>query len=205
MTVREVGQDEKKLLHEIVAIHLDSFTGFFLSFMGRGFLYHMYQSYCRHDPSHLLVAEEEGQPVGFLAYSSDFSGLYKYMIKTKLVPFAWYSLGAFIRRPAAFFHIIKAFLKPGEAKRPEAYVELSSIGVKKNMQNKGAGSALILELKNRFDFTKYAYITLETDADNNEGANAFYVRNGFALTRTYATDEGRKMNEYRYSKNDPVS
>lgn len=39
------------------------------------------------------------------------------------------SIGAFFRKPSAFMHIIKAFLKPGEAKRKERYVELASIGV----------------------------------------------------------------------------
>lgn len=116
VTIREVKSDEKKIIDEIVTIHLNTFTGFFLTFMGRGFLRQMYQSYCDHEESGLLVAEGDGKTVGFLAYSSDFSGLYKFMIKTRLVQFGWYSMGAFFRRPSAFLHIIKAFLKPSEVK-----------------------------------------------------------------------------------------
>lgn len=108
VTIREVKSDEKKIIDEIVTIHLNTFTGFFLTFMGRGFLRQMYQSYCDHEESGLLVAEGDGKTVGFLAYSSDFSGLYKFMIKTRLVQFGWYSMGAFFRRPSAFLHIIKA-------------------------------------------------------------------------------------------------
>ena len=52
------------------------------------------------------------------------------------------------------------------------------------------------------DFAKYAYITLETDAVDNEEVNRFYQKNGFTLARTYETREGRKMNEYRYRKGD---
>ena len=48
------------------------------------------------------------------------------------------------------------------------------------------------------DFSKYAYINLETDAVNNDDVNRFYVKNGFKLARTYYSSEGRKMNEYRF-------
>ena len=198
VTIREVKSDEKKIIDEIVTIHLNTFTGFFLTFMGRGFLRQMYQSYCDHEESGLLVAEGDGKTVGFLAYSSDFSVLYKFMIKTRLVQFGWYSMGAFFRRPSAFLHIIKAFLKPSEVKRKEKYVELSSIGVDPNVKSKGVGSKLIEKLKKLVDFEEYAYITLETDAVNNEGAIHFYEKNGFIRERMFVTDEGRKMYEYRF-------
>lgn len=200
VTVREVESNEKKIIDEIVSIHLATFTGFFLTFMGRGFLRHMYASYCDHKQSGLLLAENEGKAVGFLAYSADFSGLYKHMIKTRLFPFAFYSIGAFFRRPSSFLHIISAFLKPGEAKREEKYVELSSIGVDPKVKSKGTGSLLISKLKEMVDFKEFAYITLETDAVNNEGAIHFYEKNGFIRERMYETDEGRKMYEYRFCK-----
>ena len=160
----------------------------------------MYQSYCDHDESGLLVAEEDGKALGFLAFSSNFSGLYKFMIKTRLIQFGWYSVGAFFRKPSAFLHIIKAFLKPSETRRKERYVELASIGVNPRSKSKGVGSKLIEELKNRVDFKKYAYITLETDATNNEAAIRFYEKNGFIKERKYITSEGREMFEYRYRK-----
>ena len=198
VTIREVKSNEKELINEIVTIHLNTFTGFFLTFMGRGFLKQMYQSYCDYDESGLLVAEEDGKALGFLAFSSNFSGLYKFMIKTRLIKFGWYSIGAFFRRPSAFMHIISAFLKPGEAKREEKYVELSSIGVDPNVKSKGMGSKLIDALKDNVDFNKFAYINLETDAVDNEGAIHFYEKNGFVRERMFETDEGRKMYEYRF-------
>lgn len=198
VTIREVKSNEKELINEIVTIHLNTFTGFFLTFMGRGFLIQMYQSYCDYDESGLLVAEEDGKALGFLAFSSNFSGLYKFMIKTRLIQFGWYSIGAFFRRPSAFMHIISAFLKPGEAKREEKYVELSSIGVDPNVKSKGIGSKLIDALKDNVDFNKFAYINLETDAVDNEGAIHFYEKNGFVRERMFETDEGRKMYEYRF-------
>ncbi len=198
LQIKKIDSDEKNYINQIVQIHLDTFEGFFLTFMGRGFLTQMYMSYCVHDSSGLYVATEQDEPVGFLAYSDDMSGLYKFMIKKKLIAFAWYSLGAFLRKPKVFLRLIRAFLKPGESKRQENYVELSSIGVKPTAKSNGIGSRLIEELIRETNFEKNAYIALETDAEQNDGANHFYQKNGFILTRSFITHEGRKMNEYRY-------
>ena len=58
----------------------------------------------------------------------------------------------------------------------------------------------ISKLKEDVDFNAFEYIALETDAENNEAANKFYLKNGFTLANEYQTREGRKMNEYRYRK-----
>ena len=198
MEIRKVSAKEKQIIKEIVQIHLDTFQGFFLTFMGRGFLNCLYKSYCQYKESGLIVAFEGNQPVGFLAFSGDYSGLYKFMIRRKIIIFVWYSLGAFFRKPKVFIRLIRAFLKANDVKREEKYVELASIGVKPEAKSKGIGTALISWLKNYVDYLKYAYISLETDAENNENVNKFYLKNEFELIRTFKTREGRRMNEYRY-------
>lgn len=198
MRISKIENTEKDTINDIVSIHLNTFTGFFLTFMGRGFLNLLYRSYVEYKDSGILVAFEEEKPVGFLAYSGDLSGLYNYMIKKRLISFGWYSLGAFFRKPTVFMRLVRAFLKPDETKREENYVELASIGVDPNVKSKGVGSQLIDALKAQVNFSEYAYITLETDAVNNEGANRFYKKNGFVLEREFETNEGRKMFEYRY-------
>ena len=80
----------------------------------------------------------------------------------------------------------------------EKYVELSSIGVDPTIKSKGIGTLLIDELKKKVDFKKFAYITLETDAVDNERTIHFYEKNGFVRDRIFETEEGRKMYEYRY-------
>lgn len=198
MQIRRIRNTEKSLINDIVTIHLDTFTGFFLTFMGRGFLNLMYRSYVEYKDSGILVALESGKPIGFLSYSGDLHGLYIYMIKKRLIPFAWYSFGAFLRRPAVFMRLVRAFLKPAESKREEEYVELASIGVTPDMKSKGVGTKLIDSLKAQVDFNRYTYITLETDAVNNDSANNFYKKNGFVVDREFETNEGRKMFEYRW-------
>ena len=199
--IRKLEQQDKNVVETVVQIHLDTFQGFFLTFMGRGFLRQLYRSYCEHDASGLLGAfDKEDHLVGFLAYSSQLSGLYKYMIKKRLIPFAWYALGAFFRKPKVFMRLVRAFLKPGESCREEAYVELASIGVSPEAKGTGIGSSLIDDLKKRVDFKEFAYINLETDAADNDAANRFYQKNGFVLYRSFHTHEGREMNEYRFGE-----
>ena len=199
MLLRKVTSNEKSVVADVANIHLLTFRGFFLTFLGRGFLIQLYRSFCEHKSSDLLVAfNEDGHPVGFLAYSANISDLYKYMLKKRFLQFGWYSFCACIRRPTAFCRLLRALFKSGEVKRTEKYVELASIGVSPKAKNRGIGSMLIDALKSETDFSEYAYISLDTDAKNNDAANAFYRKNGFVLERVFVTREGREMNEYRY-------
>jgi ribosomal protein S18 acetylase RimI-like enzyme len=183
---------------EIVQIHMATFTGFFLTFLGRGFLRQLYKGFMEHPHSGVIVAKENDRIVGFCAFSEDLSGFYKYLIKKKLILFAWYALGAFLRKPKVLFRLLRAFTYSGDSKREEAYIELSSIGVLPDIKSKGVGTQMITLLKEISDGTRFEYIKLETDRDNNEGANHFYQKNGFALNHSYETPEGRGMNEYRF-------
>lgn len=196
--IKKVTVENKELINHVVDIHLATFKGFFLTFMGKGFLKQMYKSYVEHPESGIYVASEGDKVVGFLAYSENMSGLYKHMIKHRLIQLAWYSMGAFIRKPKVFMRLVRAFLKPKESERDENYVELASIGVRPDAKSNGIGSKLIDTLKNDVDFKKYKYITLETDAVGNEVANHFYKKNGFYAIREFVTHEGRRMYEYRY-------
>ncbi|HFM8708885.1 TPA: GNAT family N-acetyltransferase [Enterococcus faecium] len=196
--IEEIKSSDKELINSIVDIHMRTFTNFFLTFMGKKFLELMYRSYTEYNDSGILVAIQNDKPIGFLAYSGDMSGLYKYMIKKRIIPFGFYSRVAFIKKPNILMRLFRAFLKPSETKRDENYVELASIGVNPKEKSIGVGSMLIDNLKSRIDFSKYEYIALETDALNNDVVNNFYKKNEFILERKYSTNEGRIMNEYRF-------
>lgn len=203
MEIREVSYNEKATIRKVVDVHMETFPQFFLTFMGKGFLQQLYGGYCSHKDSKLLVAEEADKSVvGFLAYSTDMSGFYKELLRKRLIPFAWYSFLAFLRKPAVFVRLLRAFLKPGESSRNEPYVELASIGVRPDCKKSGIGSQLINALKEQIDLRQFAYISLETDAENNDAANRFYQKNGFQLACQYETPEGRRMNEYHYNGKD---
>lgn len=189
----------KEYIKAIVDIHMETFPNFFLTFLGRGFLKHLYCGFMEHEQSDIIVClDGSGEVLGFCAYSEDLSGFYKYLIKKRLIPFAWYAAGGFIRKPKIFFRLLRAFTYSDNSVKEEKYVELSSIGVAPAAKKRGVGSAMIQFLIQQIDREIFEYIKLETDRENNEGANSFYRRNGFVLYDTYETREGRKMNEYRF-------
>jgi ribosomal protein S18 acetylase RimI-like enzyme len=193
----EVTQD-LNYLNDIVDIHMRTFTGFFLTFLGKGFLKTLYWGFLNHPKSGVIIALENNKPIGFCAYSEDLSDFYNYLIRKKLFHFAWYAAGAFLKKPKSIFRLLNAFKYSNESKRKDAYIELSSIGVLPSSKNAGVGSKLINALVKTANSEKFKYIKLETDRDNNIVANNFYTKNGFVLNQSFETPEGRGMNEYRY-------
>lgn len=198
VTIKELKSADQKTIQTIAELHKKSFPTFFLTKLGIPFLKTLYTGYIEDKNSGIIVAENKDRIVGFIAYSKDYSSFYKGLIKNHLLKFAFCSLGAAIKHPSFIKRLLGAFKKSDSVVKEEKYVELASICVDPRIESRGLGSRLIDYLKGIVDFDVYAYINLETDADDNEGANYFYVKNGFKLARTFVTAEGRKMNEYRY-------
>lgn len=182
----------------IAELHKKAFPAFFLTQLGLPFLRTLYAGYLEDPDSGIIVAEENNQLIGFIAYSNDYPRFYKGLMKNHLLKFALCSVCAAIRHPSFIKRLLGAFKKSESVVKNERYVELASICVDPKIESRGVGSSLIDFLKNIVDFNTYAYINLETDADENEVANRFYLKNGFKLERVFATAEGRRMNEYRY-------
>ncbi len=198
-TIKVMALKNRNRVSEVVDIHMQSFTGFFLTFLGRGFLTQMYKGYIEHEASGLIVAvSSNNKIIGFVAFSNDLSGFYKLLVKKHLLQFVWYAFLGFLKKPKVFFRLLRALSYSDDAKKEEKYIELSSIGVLPSQEGGGVGSKLITALKKTADWNTYAYIKLETDAIDNEYANKFYQANGFVLECQYETREGRKMNEYRF-------
>lgn len=197
MRIREAEQSH---LGEVVELHNATFPGFFLTFLGPGFLKCLYSAFLTHPRSQLLISEDEQEKMlGFAAFTNNLSELYRHLLRSSIIPLAWYSFLALLRRPSVVFRLLRGLSHPQQSERTERYAELSSIGVAPQHQKSGVGRALVEEVIKRVDFSEAAYLKLETDADQNADVNAFYLRNGFVLHHTYATPEGRKMNEYHYT------
>ena len=195
-----VNIKSKKYVKEISKIHVLTFKGFFLTFLGEEFLSYLYRGFIEHDASGILGAfSDEGELIGFLAYSSDISSFYRYLLKKYIIRFIYYSLLAVLRKPKILFRLIRALTYPEASSRKVAYMELASIGVLPSQNNRNVGTSLIDELKKIAATRHVAYIKLETDRLNNSNVNAFYLKNGFVCHHSYITHEGRSMNEYRFN------
>ena len=183
-------------VEQIVAIHLSSFPGFFLTFLGKGFLKYLYKGFMLHPDSGILVAKEESRVVGFLAYSTELSKFYAFILKRYFFPFAWYGFLGALRSPKSILRIIRALTYPSAKETDEKYIEISSIAVDPTIQTKGIGSGLIKYLLEMFKASEFKVIRLKTDAENNEAANTFYQKNGFEIEHVSKSPERRKMNHY---------
>lgn len=198
LKITEITSVDRKLVEDIARLHKRAFPGFFLTQLGIPFLKTLYTGYIQNPDSGISVAQEDGRLVGFIAYSYDYPGFYKGLMRHNLAKFAVCSMGAAVRHPSFIGRLLGAFGKSDSVVKQERYVELASICVDPSAGGKGIGTALIDHLKAQVDFDVYSYINLETDADGNDAVNRFYRNNGFALARTFVTNEGRRMNEYRY-------
>lgn len=198
VTIRKLDKVDEDYISKLSKLHMKAFPFFFLTQLGSSFLKTLYKGYIEDENSGILVAEINGKLAGFIAYSNAYSKFYKGLLKKHLFRFAFCSLLAVIRHPSFCKRLLGAFKKSEEVKKEETYVELASICVNPKVGKRGIGSLLINHLKDITDFSTYAYINLETDACNNDAVNHFYVHNGFELMREFVTEEGRKMNEYRY-------
>lgn len=188
---------EPKKAKEISEIHIKTFQGFFLTFLGKGFLKTYYKNVCKHENSNIIVALDEDRIVGFLAYSYDVSGMYKFFIKKDILSFGWYAFLAFLKKPSIIKRLLSAFNKSDESKSEDNYIEIMSIGVLPEYKGKGIGKGLLAKFFDIIKDTDAKFIMLETDAKENDAVNSFYTRNGFSLSRQFTTREGREMNEYR--------
>lgn len=199
MNIRKLTARDRNMIKRIAILHEEAFPGFFLTQLGKQFLITLYKGYLDDGKSGIIVAEEDEKLKGFLAYSNDYPNFYKGLIKRKIIQFAWCSLLATIRHPSFAKRLLDAFKKSDSVVKKEKYVQLASICTDPAAEGHGIGTSLIDALISKVDFSTYAYINLETDAEGNDRVNSFYQKNGFVLAGQYTTPEGRKMNEYHYA------
>jgi len=180
----------------VVRIHLASFQGFFLSFLGPRFLKLFYEGIARHPQGVVLVSESDSGLDGFVAGVTDQSGFYKRLIRTRAARFAAASLGAALRRPRIVPRLVRALGQSRQAERSAAQACLMSIAVSPGASGQGTGQALVSSFSKAMAARGIREYCLTTDRDGNDRVNQFYLRLGFRLAGTFVTPEGRAMNEY---------
>lgn len=180
----------------VVDIHIRSFKGFFLTFMGPAFLSLLYRATIA-DPSGIaIISENEGKITGFVTGTTQPSGFYTRLLKNHLFGFVWSSLQGFLRKPSILPRLLRAFSMPGQPLPVENCTTLMSIAVDPDCQGQGIGKLLVNAFLIEAHGKGSQHVNLTTDAVNNEAGNHFYKSLGFELFRKYTTPEGRIMNEY---------
>jgi ribosomal protein S18 acetylase RimI-like enzyme len=181
----------------VVAVHLSSFPGFFLSFLGPRFLSLFYSGICTAPEGIAFVyLNDAGIPEGFVAGTSNPGGFYSRLLKRDWLKFALASIIPVLKKPSVIGRVARAVSHPSGNPIGDDVAGLFSIGVLPELQGTGAGKKLVQAFLNEANHRGCKRVFLTTDRDNNEAVNSFYEKLGFEIERQYVTPEGRRMNEY---------
>ncbi len=176
---------------------MESFEGFFLTFLGKRFLKLYYEGVIS-EPSGIgiLRTNEEGL-AGFIAGIHNPSGFYRRLLKRDWMRFGLSSATAIARKPGTLPRLLRALARPAETPVGNV-VELSSVAVMPCHQGRGIGRQLISAFLQEASLRGAEYVYLTTDDLDNSRTKHLYENIGFRLYRKYETREKRLMCEYRF-------
>lgn len=181
----------------VVSLHMQTFPGFFLTFLGPRFLALLYLSILEEPDGVAFVAVEgDGGPVGFVAGVTQQARFYSRLARRHLWSFGLAAAGAVMKKPSIVPRLARGLRRSGETVESSAAACLMSIGVSPKAQGTGAGRRLVNAFADELRLRSIDRFCLTTDRDGNEPVNAFYRSLGFSVARTFTTPEGRIMNEY---------
>lgn len=187
---------ELKDIDQVVRIHLESFPGFFLSFLGPGFLKVYYRAACLDREGICLVSSNEERDVrGFVVGSSSPAGFYRRIFIRHLLGFLLNVIRAVANRPSIIGRLIRTAARAA-GKQPQRCAGLFSIAVCPAAQGQGVGRDLVRVFIRQADDRGCLRVSLTTDSQGNDRVNDFYRSLGFAATGELITPEGRRMFQY---------
>jgi ribosomal protein S18 acetylase RimI-like enzyme len=180
----------------VVGIHLNSFQGFFLTFLGSRFLYELYAGVLEDKSGISFVSFDADRLTGFVAGTSEPVGFYRRLLRRRWWRFAWASIIPVLKNPLIIPRLWRALRKPLEVQNQTNTGTLMSIAVSPEVQGTGFGQVLVKAFLEEASRRGLKNVDLTTDKLTNDHANQFYQRMGFKCSRTFITPEGREMNEY---------
>ena len=190
-----VRKATSKDINSIVEIHMERFSSFFLTTLGKSFLKVFYRAFLK-NPGVLLVLEDEGSVKGFAAGSRDNRSFFKKLLKNNLFEFGMSGVRIFFTNPAA---LKRMATNAGRSEKNNLiFAELLSIATLKN--KKGYGKILLDEFEKEIakENKENLPISLTTDFDENDKAVQFYKDCDYKIQEIFESYQGRKM--YRFIK-----
>lgn len=182
---------------ELARLHRRAFPGFFLSALGEPFLVQFYRGFLDDQSAVTVVARSSsGRLLGAVVGTTEPAGYFRRLLRRRWVGFAMAGGRAIVVRPSAAPRLCRAVMYRGDSPANQSGALLSSICVDPSLQAQGVGNQLIEAWTSRARELGASMAFLTTDAVDNDGPNRFYQEQGWMLTDTYRTREGRPMNRY---------
>lgn len=166
----------------VAQLHIEGISSGFISSLGQAFVTKLYEVIAASEDSFGLVAEDSGKVVGFVAFSSNLSSLYKFVLwhgGAKMFFLLAGKMFSFSRLK----RIVQNILYPSKmAKLELPQAELLSIVIAPKARGQGLAPELVQaglnECANRgIDKVKVLV------ADANKSANKLYRKCGFEMAR----------------------
>lgn len=191
MIIRKATSNDIK---GIVDVHCSAFKGFFLTELGSNFLQVYYSSYFREPTAVLLVAEKDGEVIGFASATSLSAGFNTRLVRKNVLRYALRGCVIAFTKPQALVNLYKNWSHRDPSIVDDGdYAELMSIAVSPNAQGGGIGKQLIQKTEEVVLSLKAERFSLTTDYYNNEATYAFYKKCGYKVIYEFIAYPARKM------------
>jgi ribosomal protein S18 acetylase RimI-like enzyme len=166
------------------ALHADQISEGFLSLLGPSFLRRLYRRIARTPDSFLLIVEDGTDTVGFLAGSTDVSGLYRSFVLRDGIPAAFTSAGRLLRS----WRRVMETLHHGASDAADGG-ELLAVAVDPALRGCGVGTLLVNGFLKEMGQRRQDAAHVVVAADN-ETAIALYGRAGFGRAERFELHPG---------------
>ena len=185
-------------IKSVAHIHTVTFPGFFLTSLGEKFLQELYFGFLSHPSGIMLVAEDGGRLVGFVAGTSSPDIFFSEIRKQRGLFFLIKAMPALILHPMIVIRkLYKAvFYRGDKPTNLENGALLSSIGVMPEAVGKGIGHELLEKFETDAHYSDAGFVYLTTDEVGNDRVNAFYSKCGYHVESRFLQQTNRSMLRY---------
>ncbi len=183
-------------IKSVVLLHLSTFSGFFLSFLGFNFLKCFYQAVLKDEASIALVFDERKYLSGFVVGTSEPEGFYKRTLVRDWPRLMFASILPVLKQPTTVLRLARRLVMVRKESYEPNEALLMSIAVTPSSQERGIGRQLLESFLVEAKQKGASIVSLTTDKLGNDRVNQFYLHAGFTCSRSFSTSEGRQMNLY---------
>lgn len=191
MIIRTINTND---IECIVEIHIEAFSGFFLTTLGPSFLRQYYKSFIGNkDCISICAVDSNLKIVGFCVGTTNASGFHRRLIAKNFFEFFRQFLIILIKNPQSLLRLISNLEKQPGKQLSGIVSELLSIGVSLSVKGTGVGTLLLKKFEKELQSRNANLVTLTTDYYNNDNVIGFYVDAGYQIFCDFIAYPRRRM------------